>query len=412
MGALPGAPSTLLEESAMALSEELNRLITQVGPGTPGGNLLRRYWMPIAPAAEVQAERTKRRVRVLGEDLVLFRDGRGEIGLVPEHCPHRNASLYFGFVEEDGLRCAYHGWKFAPTGECLEQPFEPKDSKLRALACRPHYPVKQLAGILFAYFGPLPAPELPRWETLVRKDGTRKVVVLPIHHCNWVQVQENSHDPVHTYYLHGRMLVEQQVPNMEAEVAYYLRPIEEYAFELCREATWTGIRKVREFGGDHAQREVGHPAVFPNILVVPTPNAISTQFRTAIDDEHTYQIRVSFTPTPDGSLVEQSEDDIPVQYLAHPRRPDGEYDLTTFQNQDLMAWETPGPITDRPNELLGASDAGITMFRKLLREQIALVERGADPAGTIRDAAQNDIISFTESKSNAQLARNLQTLDA
>lgn len=392
----------------MALSEDLNQLLTQVGKGTPGGDLLRRYWMPLCAASEITAERPKKRVRVMGEDLILFRDGRGEYGLLPERCPHRHVSLYHGFVEEDGLRCSYHGWKFAPDGECIDQPFEPKDSKLKALACRPSYPVKQLSGILFAYLGPAPAPELPRWETLVRKDGVRRIDVMPIHHCNWVQVQENSHDPVHTYYLHGQMLVEQGLAErFKAEVAYYLRPIEDYSFNLCREPAWTGIRKVRDFGGDHPEKEVGHPAVFPNILIVPTPGAISTQFRMPIDDEHTYQIRVSFAPTEDGSLVDQPDEAIPVTYHPHPRRPDGEYDLTSFGNQDLMAWETPGPIFDRSQELLGASDAGITMFRKLLREQISRVQDGHEPDGVIRDPAINEIIRFTMSEGQAEMMREL-----
>jgi 5,5'-dehydrodivanillate O-demethylase oxygenase subunit len=392
----------------MALTEELNRTLTQVGAGTPGGELLRRYWMPLCPASELTAERPKKRVRVMGEDLVLFRTRTGAFGLIPERCPHRHVSLYHGFVEDDGLRCAYHGWKYAPGGECIDQPFEPADSKLKALACRPAYAVQALCGILFGYLGPAPAPELPRWETLVRKDGTREIDVMPVHHCNWVQVQENSHDPVHTYYLHGQMLVEQGLAEQfKAEVAYYLRPIEDYSFSLCREATWTGIRKVRTFGGERPESEVGHPAVFPNILIVPTPGAISTQFRTPIDDEHTYQIRVAFSPAKDGSLIEQADDDIPVTYHPHPARPDGEYDLTNFGNQDLMAWESPGPIFDRSQELLGASDAGITMFRKLLREQIKRVQDGDEPDGVIRDPALNQIIAFTMSEGQAEMMREL-----
>src|ERR1700675_4155172 len=142
------------------LSRDDNELLTQVGPGTPGGELLRRYWMPVGPAAEITAEKPKKRLRILGEDLVLFRDGRGRFGLLPEHCPHRHASLYFGFVEEDGVPSAYHGWKLDAAGKCLEQPFEPANSPLKAEACRRAYPVQQLAGILFAYLGPDPAPLL------------------------------------------------------------------------------------------------------------------------------------------------------------------------------------------------------------------------------------------------------------
>jgi 5,5'-dehydrodivanillate O-demethylase oxygenase subunit len=398
----------------MALSRELNEQFTQVGKGTPGGELLRRYWFPVCPANELTAERPKKRVRLLGEDLVLFRDGGGRYGLLPEHCPHRKASLAFGFVEADGLRCAYHGWKFAVDGACLEQPFEPEGSKLRGLAARTSYPVQQLAGLLFAYLGPAPAPLLPRWETLVRRDGTRATNVLPLHRCNWLQAQENSHDPVHTHYLHGRMLSEQEPAVREkykAEIAYFLRPIQEFSFELCREAAWTGIRKVRVFGGDRPEHEAGHPAIFPNILIAPQGLAIGTHFRVPVDDEHTYIIIQEFTPAADGAEVEQSDAEIPVNYLPHPLRPDGSYDLTRFEFQDLMAWETQGKVFDRSEELLGASDRGITMFRNLLREQIALVGEGKEPAGVIRDPALNDSIRFTIHDGTAKLARAM-ALDA
>lgn len=375
----------------MALTPELNELFTRVGKGTPCGELFRRYWLPIAPASELTAERPKKRVRLLGEDLVLFRDKRGELGLLPERCPHRKASLYFGFVEEDGLRCAYHGWKFDAAGSCTEQPFEPADSKLRALACRPPYRVEQLGGLLWAYIGPEPAPLLPRWDLLIRQDGTRSITVLPLHHCNWLQAQENSHDPVHTVYLHGRMLSElnAQGKGDQAAIAYYSRPIEKFEFEVCREPAWIGIRKIREFGGEQPTRELGHPAIFPNILINPQVGRVVMHFRTPIDDEHTYIVWAEFTPSDDGSAVQQAESDIQVTYMPHPLHPDGEYDLTTFVNHDLMAWETQGPIYDRTDELLGSSDRGITLFRKMLREEIEKVQAGEDPGGVIRDPALN-----------------------
>jgi 5,5'-dehydrodivanillate O-demethylase len=393
----------------MSLSPELNALFTQVGPGTPCGELMRRYWMPVAPANEITAERPKKRLRILGEDLVLFRDGSGRYGLLPERCPHRHASLAFGFVEADGLRCAYHGWKFAADGSCIDQPFEPANSKLRALACRPSYPVQQLAGLLFAYLGPAPAPLLPRWETLVRTDGTRTITVLPLHNCNWLQAQENSHDPVHTFYLHGKMLEAQGMQEQfRAEIAYYTRPIQDFSFELNRGPAWTGIRKIRVWGGDKPEREAGHPAIFPNILIAPQGTRIATHFRVPVDDRHTYIIMAEFEPTRDGSEVVQSDAEIPVTYLPHPLRPDRDYDLTRFEYQDLMAWETQGAVFDRPAELLGASDRGITMFRNLLREQIELVTSGGEPAGVIRDPALNEMIRFTIHDGTARMARELQ----
>jgi len=388
------------------LSREDNELFTQVGPGTPCGEVLRRYWMPICPAAELTPDKPKRRVRMLGEDLVLFRDGKGRLGLLPEHCPHRHASLYFGFVEEDGLRCAYHGWKFDVAGACLEQPFEPANSPLKADACRRAYPVQQLSGILFAYLGPDPAPLLPRWETLVRTDGLRNITVLPLHRCNWLQAQENSSDPVHTYYLHSHMF--KTLGKMSGEGAYYYRPIESYDFELCKEPTWIGVRKIRVFGGDRPEREVGHPSIFPNILLNPQGKRIATHWRVPVDDEHTYIIWCEFTPSDDGREIAQSDAEIPVGHVADGLLPNGERDLTSFPTQDQMAWETQGAIFDRSRELLGRSDRGIVMFRNLLRQQIEAVRAGKEPAGVIRDPRLNQIISFDLSHGQAEMVREFE----
>jgi len=384
------------------LSQEENRLFTETGPGSPCGELLRRYWMPICPAAELTPEKPKKRVRMLGEDLVLFRDGKGRLGLVAEQCAHRRASLYYGFVEEDGLRCAYHGWKYDVSGQCIEQPFEPAASPLKQEACQRAYRVEQLAGILFAYLGPQPAPLLPRWETLVRQDGKRRILVLPEHRCNWLQAQENSVDPVHTFYLHGHMLRQQNLDKESS--AYYNRPMLGFEFELCNEPAWTGIRKSRIYGGEFAEREIGHPAIFPNILFNPQykklvgsrmlPRELVTHWRVPIDDTHTYIICLCFAPSYDGTETVQEDEDIPVTTMPHPLKADVEYDLTLFEYHDLMAWETQGPVYDRSRELLGTSDRGIVMFRKLLKEQLAAIAAGKDPVGIIRDPEINREISL------------------
>lgn len=150
------------------LTKEENAELTQVGPGTPGGDLLRRYWHPIAVAAELTDERPKKRVKVLGEELVLFRDQQGAYGLVAERCSHRGASLYYGFLEDGGLRCPNDGWLYDREGRCIEQPFEPAQSILKHTIRHPSYPVEELGGLLFAYLGPPEKrPLLPRWDILV-----------------------------------------------------------------------------------------------------------------------------------------------------------------------------------------------------------------------------------------------------
>lgn len=397
------------------LSAEDNAMLTQVGPGTPCGKLLRHYWMPVATADELKGERPVKRVRLLGENLVLFRDGQGRLGLIPERCPHRHVSLYFGFVEDDGLRCPYHGWKFDVNGNCIEQPYERPGSPLMKQACMPGYKVEQLCGLIFAYIGPDPAPLLPRWEILVRKDGIRNIVVLPVHNCNWLQAQENSHDPTHTFWLHAKLFerelkkrpVEEQ-KKWAPDLAYFGRPIESFDFEVCREEAWTGIRKVRTYGGDRPEKEHGHPAIFPNILIAPQAKNLTIHFRVPMDDTHTAIYWVEFQPTDDGSEIDQPDDTIPVERMEHPLQPDGEYQLHNFVYQDQMAWETQGAIADRTTEMIGAGDRGVVMYRNMLRQQIEKVQRGEEPDGVIRDPSVNDIIRFTFSSGQAQIAQELQ----
>src|SRR5215212_6107104 len=158
-----------------------NERLTQVGKGTPMGELLRRYWQPIAAAADLD-EDPVRPVRLLGEDLVLFRSERGEIGLIGDRCAHRGISLAYGIPQVNGLRCAYHGWTYDTDGRTVDTPFEPTCLHMKITS----YPVQELGGLLWAYLGPTPAPLLPRYEGFVREDLDR-VVSIKVLPCNWVQ---------------------------------------------------------------------------------------------------------------------------------------------------------------------------------------------------------------------------------
>ncbi|HEY1371017.1 MAG TPA: Rieske 2Fe-2S domain-containing protein, partial [Candidatus Binatia bacterium] len=182
----------------MALSFEENETLTRVGRGTPGGEMLRRYWQPIALSRELKNRPLKR--RLLGEDLVLFRDDRGRPGLLTLRCAHRGTSLEFGHVEDGGLRCCYHGWLYDVEGKVLEQPGEPADSSYKGRVRQPAYKVQELAGIVFAYLGPDPAPLLPRYDVLVRDDGVRALNARIVH-CNFLQMVENSVDQHHFKWL-------------------------------------------------------------------------------------------------------------------------------------------------------------------------------------------------------------------
>ena len=183
------------------ITAQENERITRVGRGTPAGDLLRRYWYPVAGVTELAARHTMR-VNLLGEHLVLYRDRGGAYGLIDEFCPHRRASFAYGIPEADGIRCPYHGWKFDDSGACLEQPNEPAGSSWRERTTTVAYPVQELGGVLFSYLGPAPAPLLPRLDGFV-VPGTIRMLGRAIVPCNWLQIMENSLDPVHTEWLHG-----------------------------------------------------------------------------------------------------------------------------------------------------------------------------------------------------------------
>jgi 5,5'-dehydrodivanillate O-demethylase len=380
-----------------------NEYMTRIGPGTPAGNLLRLYWHPVCPAVELSAEKPKRRIRMLGEDLVLFRDGKGRVGLIPEQCPHRRASLYYGFVEDEGIRCPYHGWKFDTARKCIEQPFEPKDSPLKNDVRPTEYVIEKLAGIYWAYMGPKPVPQLPRWEAAVATEGKRRIQVLPDIAANWLQVMENSVDTTHTHFLHARMMTELGMPERGA---YYARPIEAYDFEVVQEEVWAGVRKIRTYGGDNGEKELGHPLIFPLILLAPQEESLVMHFRVPIDDTHTRIIRIHYTPGTDTKGMDWENP--PVEYGPRFRDETGEYDLRTFAAQDGMAWETEGPIHDRSKELLGTSDRGLTFYRRMLVEQIKAVEAGKEPIGRIHDAAKNHEIVIKVSEGQARMARDMK----
>lgn len=374
------------------LTSEKNVRLTQTGPGTPGGALMRRYWQPLCGTSELTEEAPKKRVMLLGEQLVVYGGAGGGYGCVAERCTHRGCSLYYGFIEDDAIRCPYHGWKFAPTGRVLEQPFEPAGSTFKDRVSQRAYPVEELGGVLFAYMGPDPEnrPLLPRWDVAARTDGTRKLIVQDALRCNWLQTQENTADTIHTYYLHGEMARVLGLATPETD--FYFRPIVKYEFAYCE---W-GIDKRCFYGGDRPEEEVRPPLIFPNILRIPAAGDETLHWRVPIDDRNTRIFILWFTPHRAGGPLPAREG-VPVVHLAPDRDANGEHIVNTILQQDRMAWETQGVIFDRTNEHLGASDEGIVMFRKLLDEQIDIVERGEEPMALVRDPEKNRLIVFESS---------------
>lgn len=369
------------------LTAEENQLLTQVGRGTPCGELLRRYWHPIAALAELSEEKPIRPVKILGEELVAYRDKKGNYGLVGEHCPHRLASLAFGRVDEEGIRCPYHGWKFDQFGKCLEQPAEPVASVFKEKISHVAYPVESLGGLLFAYLGPLPKPLLPRWDVLVWQKGTRWILKESIIDCNWLQPMENSVDPSHLFWLHG------DTAHLAPRVKKYAERHEFIRFEY-------GIKKRRTtlpFATGQGPEVDEHPLLFPTTLrhVAPYEQGKglrhNLQIRVPVDDHHTQVFRVNFVP----SETEHSPENGPVDFrFSQLKTGPRQYNMRMVSAQDSMAWETQGKVTDRTQEHLGAGDEGIIELRKLLREQIDRVQQGLDPVGIIRDPAKNKIIDL------------------
>jgi 5,5'-dehydrodivanillate O-demethylase len=369
------------------LTQEENLLLTQVGRGTPCGELLRRYWHPLAAAAELTNEKPIKAVKVLNEELVIYRDQSGRYGLVGEHCPHRLASLAYGRVDEEGIRCPYHGWKFDASGKCLEQPAEPPDSSFRDRIKHVAYPVEYLGGLIYGYFGPPPAPLLPRWDVLVWEHGRRWIVKESILECNWLQPMENSVDPSHLFWLHG------DTAHLAPRVKKYAEKHEFIRFEY-------GIKKRRTTLPAAAGEEPAvdeHPLLFPTVLRHVAPydegsgHRHNLQIRVPVDDFHTQVFRVNFLPM--DSERSPPEAAVPVRFVQLKTGP-REYKMSMVSAQDSMAWETQGARTNRAEEHLGAADQGIIELRKLLREQIERVQRGLDPIGVIRDPERNQLFDL------------------
>lgn len=361
------------------LTKEENERLTRVGPGTPGGNFLRRYWFPVAVAAELTEENPTQFIRILGEDLVLFRDKSGRVGLIDERCPHRGASLVYGRVEERGIACAYHGWLYDVQGNCLETPPEPSESQFRQTVKMKAYPVQRFIGLYWAYLGPQPAPRIPKYDVWVHKNGTRKIYIQPQLDCNWVQAMENSVDPAHLQILHQNTANRGRTP--ASTTRGFTDDVEKFEWY---EVPY-GIIKKRTYKNGKVDE---HPVIFPNIL----RQSNCTQIRVPLDDTHTKIFFVRFFATQDGSIVEE-EGDPPVTYMkAYKDPPDALHPFTRFdiskevQAQDHMAWETQGPIADRTNERLATSDHGVIMLREMLLREMAKVEKGQDPKGVVRDS--------------------------
>jgi 5,5'-dehydrodivanillate O-demethylase len=372
------------------LTREENEMLTRVGSGTPAGELLRRYWLPVGVASELTKENPTQLVRILGETLVLFRDTSGSVGLLNDRCPHRGASLSYGRVEQRGIACPYHGWLFNTKGDCLECPAESADSKFCLTVKQKSYPLQKLVGLYWAYLGPQPAPLITNFDIWFRQDGRRKIFIQPQLDCNWFQAMENSMDPAHLQILH------QETAGRGREIKNSTRGLTDDVEKFDFYEVPYGLMKRRVYKNGMIDE---HPVIFPNILRQGNVG----QIRVPMDDTHTKVYFVRFFPSENGEIVENDEP--PVEYIKpYKNPPDALHPYTRFrtdavQAQDHMAWETQGPICDRTQERLTSSDRGIVMLREVMMREMKKVRQGADPMGVVRDAARNPLIDthLTES---------------
>ncbi|KQV17513.1 MULTISPECIES: Rieske 2Fe-2S domain-containing protein [unclassified Kitasatospora] len=377
----------------MTLSIDENRRLTEVGPGTPMGDLLSHYWMPVAVSVGWEPGQV-RPVELLGRRFALFRRPDGTWSMLDERCPHRGTSLAFGMVEERGLRCPYHGWLFDGSGACLDQPNEDPALGFKHRITQPAYPVRELGGLVFAYLAPGTPPELPRFDLLVESDVEVSIRTAVID-CNWLQIVENGLDPVHLEWLHGHFANHQnrQSGNVDLyEVAHH----EEIGFDTHD----LGIIKRRLLEQqDRAEEDwsVGQLVLFPAAMYVSNRHFRSMQFRVPLDDVRTWHVwyevrgRGAAAPAPGAEIrfpgrpgAGRSSDDTAAGTRYHVSEAeithaDGSFNLDTIDGQDVMAWVTQGPIADRTRERLGGADRGITLLRRLLFEQLTAVEQGLRP---------------------------------
>ena len=368
------------------LTAEQNEVLSRVGPGTPGGDLLRRYWQPVAMAPAVDKEHPTRALRILGEDLVLFRDTSGRVGLLADHCAHRGASLLYGRVEERGIACAYHGWLYDTAGNCLECPAEPAGSGFHRTVRQRAYPVERFFGLYWAYLGPPPAPPLPRYD-FTERAVMRYVGEVPHIDCNWVQVMENNLDPAHIPILH------QDARGRDRESANTTRGfVDDLGSFDFREVDF-GILRARVDPAGVVERDY---VIFPNAMrdlhefsiKVPIDDAHTKSFRVFVDLDDPTTLHAEANPDARPGSPEPEYYVVPVGDAKSPPDaiyPTARYRMDELRFQDFMAMETQGPIAGRDQEHLAASDWGIVMYREMLFRELERVQRGLDPLGIVRD---------------------------
>jgi phthalate 4,5-dioxygenase len=391
------------------LSREENELLTRTGPGTPAGDYFRRYWLPALLATELPApDCAPVRLRILGEDLVAFRDTEGRVGLIDEFCPHRRASLFWGRNEECGLRCVYHGWKFDVNGACVDMPNEPPeygfDNKVRIVA----YPTREYGGIVWVYLGPPElAPELPKLEW-ARVAASHRYVSKRRQETNFLQAIEGGIDSSHSNFLHASVEAFRAAPDYVEKVKTSANLRAKY--HLLDRAPRFTVKKTDYGLAIAVRRNAGEDSYYwrltqfllPSHTMIPYQKGLSINGHCWVprDDETCWVWTVSWNPEAplsdedwkairEETFVHTGVD--PVTFRPH-RNKDNNYGIDRnqqrnssmtgihgFAAQDQAMQESMGPIVDRTRERLGTSDTAIIAMRRLLLAEIHALQQKLEP---------------------------------
>lgn len=399
------------------MTPQQNDLLCRVEGGAPMGKVMRRHWMPVCMSEEVaEPDGAPRRARLLGEDMVVFRDSEGRVGVLDERCPHRRASLVFGRNEECGLRCLYHGWKFDVNGIAVDLAAEPADAKLRDSMRTKAYPAKEAGGFVWAWMGD-PANPAPFDPPVWTKAPDDKIAIVKMHAaCNWAQVLEGSIDSAHSSSLHStNMPTATEVSGSTATDSQWLRPSADKSPRLEVERTPYGFRyaAIRKPIHDADKQDYIRTTLFIapfTVMIPPTDRYRLIQMLVPIDDVNCMFYWIAWHETKGISTEAWRQfcdavpgvDIDPVTFRKY-RNAENDYmqdralmkggDFTGIKGiptQDMAMWESMGPIADRSDDKLGSSDRAIFEFRKMMLGQAKAAE-----AETGEKAYRNaDLVSF------------------
>ncbi len=402
------------------LTSEQNDLLCRVQGHAPMGRLMRQHWQPVCLQEEVdEPDGTPVAARVLGQDLVVFRDSAGRVGVLDARCPHRHASLVFGRNEQGGLRCLYHGWKMDVTGQVLEMPSEPSASGLARKLTHTAYPVQEWGGMVWAWFGAadaLPAFAPPCWAP---SSDTRVSIAKVLIACNWAQVLEGAIDSAHSSSLHSSDMLPARVDSAQATASTWLRPSTDRAPRMQVQPMPYGFRyaALRRPIQNAASNDYVRCTVFiaPATALIPPNNLYNVaNINVPTDDTHTAFYFIAWgdaAQTPDSATwraflrqtmgVDLDEHYRPLRTLENRLWQDraamkaGNFTgISGFPNQDLAMWLSMGPVADRRHERLGASDLAIVEFRRQMLAAAQAVADGGTAIGTGENAAPRDTCAF------------------